>query len=69
MNITKDGIEVKVGQVWRDLDKRMNGRTRTVLAVNDGKATMGVAAGLFVTKILIRRMHKSSTGWDMVFNV
>ena len=24
--VTKEGVEVKIGQVWRDLDKRMRGR-------------------------------------------
>ena len=40
-NVTKDGIEVRPGQIWRDLDSRMQGRTREVLAVVDGKAHMG----------------------------
>jgi hypothetical protein len=62
-NITKEGIEVKVGQVWRDCDKRMNGRTRKVVSVNDGKAQMD---GPTKTSVSIRRMHKSSTGWELV---
>ena len=62
-NITKDGIEVKVGQVWKDLDKRMANRTRTVVAVMDGKAHMD---GPTKTKVSISRMHKSSTGWVLV---
>lgn len=64
-NITKEGIEVKVGQVWRDLDKRMNYRTRTVVTVQDGKAHMD---GHPKTKVSIRRMHKSSSGWELVKN-
>lgn len=60
---TKEGIEVKVGQVWRDLDKRMNGRTRTVVAVENGKAQMG---GPTITNVSIKRMHKGSTGWELV---
>lgn len=62
INATKEGIEVKPGQVWRDLDKRMNGRTRTVLAVLDGKAHMN---GVPKTKVSISRMHKGSTGWAL----
>jgi len=62
-NLTKEGVEVKVGQVWRDLDKRGHGRTRTVVAVEDGRAVMG---GPTKSKVSIARMHKSSTGWALV---
>lgn len=62
-NITKEGIEVKAGQVWRDLDKRMNGRTVTVIF-----ATAGVARvkGARTTELSISRMHRHSTGWELV---
>lgn len=62
-NITKEGIEVKAGQVWRDLDKRMKGRTVTVIF-----ATAGVARvkGARTTELAIRRMHRHSTGWELV---
>lgn len=62
-NLTKEGVEVKVGQVWQNLDKRMAGRKRIVIAVQDGKAHMD---GVPKTKVSIRRMHKSSTGWALV---
>ncbi|EPZ0439134.1 hypothetical protein ACXI6M_004231 [Pseudomonas aeruginosa] len=39
-NITKEGIEVKPGQVWKDLDKRQSGRQCKVVAIEDGKAKM-----------------------------
>lgn len=65
-NVTKEGIEVKVGQRWQDLDKRMNGRTRTVIAVEGGKAHLN---GYPKTKISISRMHKGSTGWALVSDV
>lgn len=65
-NVTRDGVEVKVGQVWRDLDKRMTGRTRTVLAVVHGHATMGSEGTASTTRVAIRRMHKHSTGWALV---
>lgn len=60
---TRDGIEVKPGQVWRDLDKRMNGRTLNVLRVEEGRAFMD---GPRKTSISIRRMHRHSTGWELV---
>ena len=68
---TKEGIRVEVGQVWRDLDKRMYGRTRRVEAVVDavlGKVRMVAATGRgrFPTVVSVRRMHKSSIGWALV---
>jgi len=62
-NVTKEGIEVKVGQVWRDLDKRMNGRTVTVLAVAHDFA---MVKGAKVSRLAIARMHRHSTGWQLV---
>lgn len=66
MNTTKNGIEVKVGQVWRDLDKRMFNRERVVVEVKDGKARMQSKYGAFPTWVSIRRMHRHSTGWALV---
>jgi hypothetical protein len=66
-NLTRDGIEVKVGQVWRDLDKRMSGREVTVLEVKDGKARVARAGSTVkATRLSVERMHKSSTGWALV---
>ncbi|HFS8928957.1 TPA: DUF6354 family protein [Pseudomonas aeruginosa] len=68
-HITKDGIEVKPGQVWKDLDKRSYGRQCKVMAVEDGKAKMQhYARGQLGSKttVSIRRMHKHSTGWELV---
>lgn len=62
-NVTKNGIEVKPGQVWQDLDKRMAGRKRKVLSVVDDKVHMD---GSPKTRVSISRMHKSSTGWMLV---
>lgn len=68
--ITKEGVTVRIGQVWRDLDKRMGDRTCTVLAIDsDGKkwtAFMRVD-GTFarITRVNVARMHKSSTGWKL----
>jgi hypothetical protein len=66
-NITKEGIEVKVGQVWRDLDKRMAGREVTVLEVEQGKARVARGgSSIKATRLSVARMHKSSTGWVLV---
>ena len=64
-NITKEGIEVKEGQVWRDLDKRMKGRTVTVLFAVAGVARVK-GAGARTTELAISRMHHHSTGWELV---
>ena len=63
-NVTKEGVEVKPGQVWRDLDKRMQGRLVTVVSVADGKAQ--VTNGVTKTRLSIQRMHKTSTGFELV---
>lgn len=75
-NVTKEGIEVKPGQVWRDLDKRIPNRHCKVVAVEmvkavmrecrpDGSDLLGLSLST-TTKISIHRMHKSSTGWALV---
>lgn len=67
--ITKDGVEVKQGQIWRDLDKRGYGRQCKVIAVADGKAEMQFYAKGQLgskTKVSIRLMHKHSRGWELV---
>lgn len=66
--LTKEGIKVEVGQVWLDLDKRMDGRKRVVVAIEDDKAVMGNPTMPTAPKVRvsIRRMHKSSTGWALV---
>jgi hypothetical protein len=62
-NVTKDGIEVKPGQRWRDLDKRMRGRVITVIEVRSGFAHFHHARK---GRISIHRMHNHSTGWELV---
>ena len=72
-NVTKEGIEVKPGQVWRDLDKRMTYRHVKVLLVSAGRAVVHQCHSdgrefpqRIATKISVRRMHKMSTGWALV---
>lgn len=61
--ITKDGIEVKAGQVWRDLDKRSNGRTVTIEAVLIGNEHVR-AKGVRRVELAVRRMCKPH--WELV---
>lgn len=66
--ITKDGITVRVGQVWRDCDKRCHGRTKTVARVDslNGRVQWAERPQGWVA---VRRMHKSATGWVLVSDV
>lgn len=69
-NVTKEGVVVKVGQIWEDLDTRMGGRRRRVVDVYHGMAVMGsVQTGSSPTKVQVKRMHKCSTGWKLVEDV
>ena len=72
IHITKDGIEVKVGQLWRDCDRRVGVRIRRVAAItNDGRALMAhpETDKYPTTKVSIRRMYRHSTGWVLVKDV
>lgn len=67
-NMTRDGIEVKPGQVWRNCDYRMHGQLKTVWSVADGKARLHNPKypKMPMSTVSIRRMYKHSTGWELV---
>lgn len=72
-NVTKENIKVKAGQVWKDLDKRQNGKRYVkVLEVRDGKAVAvlcsksGIVITFRQTRISIARMHKHASGYELV---
>ena len=70
-NHTKEGIEVQVGQVWRDLDARSGMRRGRVTHVGFGRATLELLDKVHAganpsTTVRVRRMHKHSTGWELV---
>ena len=62
-DLTKEGVKVEVGQVWRDLDKRMRGRTIKITKVYDGFAYYEAPVK---RRIAIKRMHRHSTGFELV---
>jgi len=70
--VTRDGIEVRVGQIWKDLDKRMVNRHLRVQEIANGRAIClrcredGTVLGEQLTRIAIARMHKSTTGFALV---
>lgn len=63
--VTREGIRVEIGQVWRDLDKRMNGRLINITRVDElnGLAHYKAARS---GKVAIRRMHKYGQGFELV---
>ena len=73
--VTKEGAEVKVGQVWRDLDKRMKGRRVQVRELGNmtfaGKVRIqnysdeSGAQGTF-RWLSVARMHRHCTGFEFV---
>ncbi|MBV7475361.1 hypothetical protein [Pseudoxanthomonas sp. PXM05] len=64
--ITKEGIEVQVGQVWRDLDKRLS-RTVVVEHVDDKNGIAHVRSSNGArSRIAIKRMHKYAQGFALV---
>lgn len=68
---TKDGVKVRVGQVWRDIDTRSAGdRFGTVISISsDGaeeKARMQFSGTYRTTMVKISRMHKHASGWELV---
>jgi hypothetical protein len=66
MNTTKEGIEVKPGQVWVGLDKRSRGRIIHITEVYGGFAHYKTPRK---GRISIQRMHKSSTGYALLRNI
>ncbi len=71
--ITKEGVTVRAGQVWKDLDVRTTGprggpRTCSVVLVENGYAVMSVngAQPYRTTRVKIARMHKTTTGWALI---
>lgn len=66
LNTTRDGIEVKPGQKWRDRDKRMRGRVIVITRVQGGFAYFAKGYGHAEGRIGIARMHNKSTGFELV---
>ena len=70
--VTKDGVHVKPGQLWRDLDKRQANRKVVVLDLGNmsylGKVLVRNAASPTGTKrwLSVSRMHRHSTGFELV---
>ncbi len=68
-NITKEGVEVQVGQFWRDRNKRMKGRLVEVVGIGVrtkvGKVQIKDTTGR-LRWLSVSRMHRHSTGFELV---
>lgn len=72
----KHGVAIRRGQIWRDCDKRMFARYALVFDVADGRVIMHrctangkVVDALREIRIAVSRLHKCSTGWELVRDV
>jgi len=73
-NVTKEGVEVRIGQVWLDLDKRMPGRRVQVMRFGNGTfagkvriRTLSLDGVLSSQErwLAVSRMHRHSTGFKL----
>ena len=60
---------VKVGQVWQDVDDRMNGRRIKVVRLEGRHAICDVIGTERQTKIRLDRFKTTSTGYRLVEDV
>ena len=67
-DVTKEGVKVEAGQVWRDLDQ--TNRTVTVESVDGGFAYVRSSPNSMGrqtrSRISIKRMHNHGTGFALV---
>lgn len=65
--ITPEGITVRVGQVWKDMDKRMDNRLLTVVSiVPGGPVILRQHGATRTTKVRLDRLRAGSTGYTLV---
>ncbi|MFI8089072.1 hypothetical protein ACIF9R_12250 [Streptomyces sp. NPDC086080] len=65
-NTTREGILVRRGQIWEDLDTRQDQRRVVVEFVKNGRARVRAHYGTRRSTISVSRMHKHSTGFRLV---
>lgn len=63
---TKDGVEVKIGQVWRDCDKRSSYRQVIVVGMDTEKQKAQMSYHGRLSWVSVRRMYRHSTGYELV---
>ena len=64
LNTNRDGILIRPGQMWRDLNPRAGGRMISISAVQSGKAATydGNRSG----ELAVTRMYPHSRGYEIV---
>lgn len=62
--ISPEGVEIMIGQQWRDMDKRGSGRIFTITGIVGDKVK--VNDGGRNAQIKIARLKKGSTGYELV---
>ncbi|MCX5103502.1 hypothetical protein [Streptomyces sp. NBC_00439] len=65
-NTTREGILVRPGQIWEDLDTRQNQRRVVIESVADGEAQVRDHYGTMHSTPSVSRMHMHSTGFRLV---
>ncbi|MEU9599714.1 hypothetical protein AB0E06_23240 [Streptomyces sp. NPDC048109] len=65
-NTTREGILVRRGQIWEDLDTRQSKRRVVIEFVKSGRARVRAHYGTRRSTISVSRMHKHSTGFRLV---
>ncbi|MET9661165.1 hypothetical protein [Streptomyces sp. NPDC006510] len=65
-NTTREGILVRRGQIWEDLDTRQIQRRVVIESVADGEARVRAHFGTRLSTLSVSRMHKHSNGFRLV---
>ncbi|MFI5702616.1 hypothetical protein ACIA78_21530 [Streptomyces xanthochromogenes] len=65
-NTTREGILVRRGQIWEDLDTRRNQRRVVVEFAKSGRVQVRAHYGTRRSTVSVSRMHKHSTGFRLV---
>jgi len=64
LNTNRDGILVRPGQMWRDMNTRSDGRKISISAVQGGTAT--TFDGNRTGQLAVSRMYPHSRGYQLV---
>ncbi|MFF8918027.1 hypothetical protein ACF08M_33175 [Streptomyces sp. NPDC015032] len=65
-NTTREGILVRRGQIWEDLDTRQSKRRVVIESIADGEARVRDHYGTKHSTLSVSRMHRHSTGFRLV---
>jgi hypothetical protein len=66
---TPEGIEVRLGQVWRDNDRRYDIGDMTVVELDLDKQRVRVRRPTNKTWIALKRLRNNSTGYQLIKDV